>query len=108
MECRQARLIRPVTHCVVDLGCQDYLVATSPTLCEPAANDLLGDAFAFLRAVNVCRVEEVDLLLKGAIHDVEAIGLAGFRPEIHGTKAQQHPQSLPTHAASSSAPRSHP
>src|SRR5712691_1195627 len=27
---------------------------------------LLGAAFAFLRAVNVCRVEELDLLLKGA------------------------------------------
>src|SRR5207244_13512770 len=79
---------RPRTQSAADPACQDYLAATSTALCEPAANDLLGYAFAFLRAVNVCRVEEVDLLPKGAIHDTEAISLAGFRPEIHSTKAQ--------------------
>ena len=58
-------VVGPVAHVAVDLGRQHDLLAPPAALREPAADDLLGDAFALLPAVDVGGVEEVDARAPG-------------------------------------------
>src|SRR5262249_30272402 len=44
----EPRLVRPVSHRSEDLGREDDLLAAAAALREPAADDLLGPAFALL------------------------------------------------------------
>src|SRR5204862_220971 len=55
---------------------------------EQAADDLLGDALARAPAVHVGRVEEDDPELERAVHDGEAVALAGEWAEVHGAEAE--------------------
>jgi hypothetical protein len=55
---------------------------------KPTAKNLLCNAFTFLAAIDIRRVEEVNAVLQSPIHNAKAVSFASFRPEIHGTQAQ--------------------
>ncbi len=84
----EAVVIGPVAHAAVDLGGQDDLLAASAALGEPAPDDLFGDAFADLPAVDVGGVEEVDAEFEGLVHDGEGLFFGGLRAEVHGAEAE--------------------
>jgi hypothetical protein len=63
-------------------------VCPPPALRQPAADDLLGDPHAEMKAVDVGGVEEVDPLLQRLIHDREAVGLARLGAKVHRPQAQ--------------------
>src|SRR5207249_3608450 len=71
------RVVRRLAHRGIDLGGEDDRLAAAAALREPAADDLLGDALAAAPAVDVGRVEEVDAGLARAVHEREAVALAG-------------------------------
>jgi hypothetical protein len=77
-----------LAHVAEDLGGEDDLFAAHVALGEPAADDLLGDAFAFLAPVDVGGVEEVDAQVEGLVHHGEAVGFGGVGAEVHGAQAQ--------------------
>src|SRR5436305_1980867 len=81
--CGEERVVGPLAHRAVELRRDDDLLAPAAALGEPATDDLLGDAFALLPPVDVGRVEEVDALVDGAIHDLVRIGLLGDGTEVH-------------------------
>src|SRR5690606_34925296 len=75
---------------VVDLrGEHDALPAVAGGLGEPAADDLLGASGVAGPAVDVGGVEEVDAQFQRAVHDGEAVGLAGLGAEVHGAQADR-------------------
>ena len=55
---------------------------------EPSPDDLLGGADAEVPAEHVGRVEEVDPVRDGRIHDGVRVRLGGVRPEVHGPQTQ--------------------
>src|SRR5205823_6116899 len=85
---RELPAVRPLAHRGIDLGGEDDRLAAAAALREPAADDLLGDAIAAAPAVDVCRVEEVEAGLARAVHEREAVALAGERAEVHGPEAE--------------------
>src|SRR5438128_3388221 len=84
----EAPVVRTRAHPPVDLRREDDPLAPAATLREPAADDLLGDALARAPAVHVGRVEEDDPELERAVHDCEAVALAGEWAEVHGAEAE--------------------
>src|SRR3954447_7375773 len=86
--CRQEGVVRPVGHPAVHLGRQDRPVPPLAALGEPRADHLLGAALALGEPVDVGRVEEVDPLLEGAVHDRVRVLLGGLPAEVHGPEAQ--------------------
>src|SRR5437016_4585796 len=84
----EAPVVRTRAHPPVDLGREDDPLAPATALREPAADDLLGDALARAPAVHVGRVEEDDPELERAVHDGEAVALAGEWAEVHGAEAE--------------------
>jgi hypothetical protein len=72
----------------VELGGEPDLLAPAAARGEPSADDLFGDAFAWLRAVHVRRVEEVDAVLQRTIHDRMTVLFGRFWPEVHGAEYQ--------------------
>src|SRR3954449_2911324 len=85
---RQEGVVGPVGHAAVHLGRQHGLVPPLPALGEPRADHLLGAALALGEPVDVGRVEEVDPLLEGAVHDRVRVLLGGLPAEVHGAEAQ--------------------
>src|SRR4029079_690644 len=83
VERRQPALVRPVAHLAVDLGGEDGSLPSPTAGGEPAAEDPLG---ATPLAVDVGRVEEVDAVVVGRVHDLVRVGLAGPLAEVHGAK----------------------
>ena len=81
-------MVGPFTHVAVDLGGEDDLFPAPAALGKPAPDDLLGDAFADLPAIDIGGVEKVDAQFEGFIHDGKRIGLAGLRAEVHRAQAQ--------------------
>src|SRR5690348_9893337 len=57
-----------VAHAIVNLGRQKDTVP-SPVRRKRAARDLLADA----AAVHICRVEEVDAIVHGAMHNADGV-----------------------------------
>jgi len=57
-------------------------------LCEPTADDLLGDATTGLPAVDVGGVEEVEAELERSVHDREALALSRLWTEVHRAEAE--------------------
>jgi len=88
VERREPAVVRPVGHVAVQLGREHGALAPPSTRGEPVAHDLLGDATPNPRAVHVGRVEEVDAVLVGGIHDDVGVGLRGLRAEVHGAEAE--------------------
>src|SRR5207247_630055 len=80
----------------IELGGQHHLLA-SPSLREPAADDLLRSPQPALAAIAVRGIEEVDPMLEGAVHHGEAVWLCGLRAEVH--RAQTQPADLQPRAA---------
>src|ERR1700683_2018684 len=85
---RKKGVVGPVAHRSVDLCGDDHLLAAAPTLREPSADDLLGDALAFLPSVDVGGVEEVEAGIERRVHDLVRCRLVGLRTEVHGAEAQ--------------------
>jgi len=83
MQRREPGGVRPLAHAAIDLSGDDHLLAPPAALDKPAPEDVLGDAFADLPAVNVSRIEEVDAQFERLVHDGEGIGFAGLRAEVH-------------------------
>ena len=83
VERREPGLIGPVPHPAIDLRCQHHFLPPSAALREPAAEDLLGEAFADLPAIDIRGIEKVDLVLQRPIHYPEAVRFRCLRPEIH-------------------------
>lgn len=81
-------LVGPVTHGAVQLGGDDRALAADAVAGEPGADDLLGAALAGGAAVGVGRVEEVDALVEGVVHDVVGGRLVGLGAEVHGAQAE--------------------
>src|SRR5262249_39498656 len=93
----ETRVVRAGPHLAVHLGREHDLLAASPALPDPPADDLLGDALARLPPVDVGGVEEVDAELERTIHDDEAVALARERTEVH--RAETEPAHLEAGAA---------
>src|SRR5665811_1559409 len=55
---------------------------------EPVAHDLLRGTPAEAPAVDVRRVEVVDAVLVGGIHDGVRVDFLGLRTEVHGAEAK--------------------
>src|SRR5205814_1385103 len=73
------------------LAGQDDLLAPAATLGQPAADDPLRVSYAGPvrpAAVAVGRVEEVDAVLEGTVHDRPAVLFRGLGTEVHGSQAQ--------------------
>ena len=71
-----------------DLGCQDDF--TTRFRLQPAAHDFLRDAKLLCtrrHRIHLCRVEEVDASVHGAIHHGERSLLIGLQAEGHGAHA---------------------
>ena len=85
---RETAVVGPVRHRAEHLRREHHLLASIPTLREPSADDRLGRARALVAAVAVCRVEEVDAVLEGTVHDDAGVVLARERTEVHGAEAQ--------------------
>lgn len=89
----KAPAVGAVYHRLIELRREDDFVSLSALL-EPFAHDFLGNAVAernvgtLRTAVDVRRVDELDAEVIGAVHDLEARGLVGEMPEIHGSEAQ--------------------
>jgi len=81
-------LVGPLAHAPVDFGGQHHFFAPPAALRKPAADDVLGDAFAQLPTIHVGRVEKVDPQIQRGVHDTEAVFFAGVRSEVHRSKAQ--------------------
>ena len=90
---RKAPAVGTVHHRLIELRREDDFVSFSALL-EPVAHDFLGNAVAernvgaLRTAVDVRRVDELDAQIVGAVHDLEARGLVGEVPEVHGSQAQ--------------------
>ncbi|MNL14788.1 hypothetical protein D3C87_1357450 [compost metagenome] len=90
---REPPIVRALAHRLVDLGRQDDPVAPT-ALSQPAPDDLLGEAVALLHirrlgaTVHVCGIEEVDVGLQGAVHDLEGGWLVRQLTEVQGAQAQ--------------------
>jgi hypothetical protein len=79
-------LVGPCVHAAVDLSSDDDFLAPA-ALREPAPDDLFGDAFAQLPAVDIGGVEKVEAEFEGMIHDGECILFGGVRAEVHSAQA---------------------
>lgn len=92
---RQAALVHALAHFDKYPGRQDDQVAP-PILRQPAPWDLRRESQVKMRgvavggedAIGIGRVDEVNPLLQGVVHDGEAVGLAGLRSEVHCAQAQ--------------------
>jgi hypothetical protein len=87
---RQGVEVRPVfgaislaTHATEDFGRQYDLLASSPTLREVAAQDLLGDTLTRLPTIDIGGVPKVDAQFQGVVHDLVAVFLGRLRAEVH-------------------------
>ena len=67
----------------VEFGGENDLLAAPAALRKPTADDLLGDAFAHLPAVDVGGIEEVDARVDRGIHDAERVSLGRLGTEVH-------------------------
>jgi len=86
--CGQAALVGAIAHAPEHFSRQDDALTPRPALVEPAPDDLLGDPFAGLPAVDIRGIEEVDAVFEGAVHDCETVRLRGERSEVHRAQAQ--------------------
>ena len=96
----ETTFVGPVPHLAIHFAGQDDLLAPAAALGQPAADDPLrvsctgpvGPA-----TVAVGRVEEVDAVLEGTVHNRPAVLFRGLGTEVHGSQAQAaHLQSSTT------------
>ena len=81
-------LVRPVAHAPVHLRGDDHFLAPPAALGKPASDNLLGDAFADLPAVDIGGIEEINAQFERLIHDGEGIFLFRLWAEVHRPQAQ--------------------
>ena len=79
---------RTISHVTVQLSCQHSALSSTSTQCKPLSENLLCNTLTLLPAVNICRIKEVDPVLKRTVHDFEAVFLSRFRTKVHGSKTQ--------------------
>ena len=85
---RKQALVRPIAHVSVNFRGHDDFLTPSAALGKPAPDNLLGDALAFLAAIDVGGIKEVDAQLDGFVHDGEGGLLIRLGAEVHRPQAQ--------------------
>src|SRR2546421_3204810 len=87
----EAPFVGPVPHLSIHLAGQDDFLAPAVALGKPAADDPLRvpcTAPVGPAAVAVGRVEEVDAVLEGTVHDHPTVLLRRLGTKVHGSQAQ--------------------